>query len=90
VEILARNAGLQLFDVVFDSTELQFWGSEQYRRDVAMRSERSYMRNPEAGLFSREEMAAYKASAAALNVRGEGDQACFYLRKPSNGDRRAI
>lgn len=83
MEILAGDAGLRLFDVAFDSTELQFYGSEQYRRDIPMRSERSYARNPDSGLFSREEIEAYRASAAALNTREEGDQACFYFRKPA-------
>ncbi len=70
---LAAAAGLKLDHVIHDSTALQFWGSEAYRRDVPLGEARR--------LFSRSEMGGFERRAQALNRRGEGDQACFYLRR---------
>ncbi|MDP2006723.1 MAG: class I SAM-dependent methyltransferase, partial [Rubrivivax sp.] len=54
---LAAATGFDLVDVAYDSDAFQFWGSEQYRRGIAVRDERSYAVNPDAGLFSAEEIA---------------------------------
>ncbi len=82
VASLAATTGFELVDAMWDSDAFQFWGSEQYRRDVPLRSERSYAVNPAAGLFSAAEIAEFGRRAQALNVQGLGDQAAFYLRRP--------
>ena len=81
LRLVAEPAGLELTDVVSDSKGFQFWGSEQYLRDVPLKDARSPFTNP-AGqtLFTAEQLAAYAAEAEQLNARGKGDQACFYLR----------
>lgn len=79
---LAASTGFELVDERGDSDAFQFWGSEQYRRDIPLRSDRSYAVNPGAGLFSATEIADFARRARALNVQGLGDQAAFYLRKP--------
>ena len=66
----------------YDSTAFQFWGSEQYQRDLPLLHQSSYFVNPETSAFTAEQIAAYTAEADRLNARGEGDQAAFYLRKP--------
>jgi SAM-dependent methyltransferase len=71
MELLAERVGFTLEHVEFDSTEVQFWASEQYARGTS----------PE-GLFSDQEIAAWRKQAEELNRKGEGDQACFYLYKP--------
>lgn len=78
IEHLAAAAG---FDLAFDSDAFQFWGSEQYRRGIALRDARSYAVNPAAGLFSAQEMADWARRAVELNRQGQGDQASFLLRK---------
>lgn len=82
---VAEAAGFVTDAVVYDSTAFQFWGSEQYARDIPLTDERSYHVNPANSLFTPEQIAAYEAEARELNARGEGDQAVFYLRKPSHG-----
>lgn len=78
---LAAAAGLELAEMVFDSKAFQFWGSEQYQRDIPLNDPRSPFSNPNGQtLFTREEMDAWARAAEELNARGEGDQACFYLR----------
>jgi SAM-dependent methyltransferase len=79
--MLTTQAGLKVDDIVFDSTALQFWGSEQYLRDIPLRSERSYAVNPSKGIFSRDQIEAFERRAEQLNASHRGDQAAFYLRK---------
>ncbi|NMF96724.2 class I SAM-dependent methyltransferase [Aromatoleum toluolicum] len=79
MQVLAKQAGFRLGDIVFDSEPLQFWGSEQYVRDIPLLDPRSYEVNPESSIFTREQIQQYRQRAAQLNLAGDGDQACFYL-----------
>ncbi|MDP1680579.1 MAG: class I SAM-dependent methyltransferase [Burkholderiales bacterium] len=79
--ILAHAAGFQIRETVYDSALFQFWGSEQYLRDISMYDPRSYLVNPQGSIFTSEEIENFKQQARELNQRGEGDQACFYLQK---------
>ena len=72
--LLANHHGLRVADLCDDSTEVQFWGSEQYRRDVPLNAPESYTVNHRTPLFSREEMAAFRRKAEVLNGEGRGDQ----------------
>jgi len=82
MRLLAEQAGLKTAAVVFDSDEGQFWGSEQYRRDIPLRAPRSRAENPADSLFSNTEIRAFRRKAARLNNNNDGDMACFYLYKP--------
>jgi SAM-dependent methyltransferase len=81
MRILADNAGLRLERALYDSYALQFWGSEQYLRDIPLQSERSYARDQAGSIFTPAEIAEFEARAEELNTTSEGDQAAFYLRK---------
>lgn len=78
LERIAQQAGLSIVDTVFDSTAFQFWGSEQYRRDIPLRAENSYRNG--APVFSAAEIQEFERKADTLNTQGLGDQAAFYLR----------
>lgn len=78
---LGRRAGLIPTAVTDDSVGFQFWGSEQYRRDIALTDPRSYFSNPAASIFSAEEIADYESRAQELNALGRGDQAAFQFRR---------
>lgn len=78
---LAARVGFEVKEIRYDSTSFQFWGSEQYVRNVPLLDESSYFVNPEKSSFTATQIASYSAEAAVLNARGEGDQAVFYLRK---------
>ncbi len=80
IEILAHAAGLTLDSAIYDSTGFQFWGSEQYRLGIALKDKRSYKHSPSHSVFSKSQIANFSKQAEDLNQRGEGDQACFYLR----------
>ncbi|GJE61586.1 class I SAM-dependent methyltransferase [Methylobacterium trifolii] len=79
LERLIAAAGLRIVDVVHDSYDLQFWGSEQYRRDIPLFDPRSYRWGQGAPLFTAEAIAGWRAEAERLNRAGRGDQAAFYL-----------
>jgi SAM-dependent methyltransferase len=83
MQLLAGQCGLSIEEIIWDSTDMQFWGSEQYARDVPLNDEKSYLRDPERGLFTSREIRAWRKEAAMLNRRRAGDQAVFYLRRAS-------
>lgn len=83
MRLLAERAGFEVDRVEFDSTGFQFWGSEQYRRGIALFDARSYAVAPEQAVFSPAEIRAFEVRAEELNRSGEADSACFYLRRVS-------
>jgi SAM-dependent methyltransferase len=83
LRLLAGQAGLELAKTVFDSKGFQFWGSELYRRNIPLREALLPRDRLRKGLFTDRELAAFEAEAKRLNEQGQGDQASFYLRKPS-------
>ncbi|BCW99254.1 MAG: putative methyltransferase [Armatimonadota bacterium] len=85
MEHLAASSGLTLEHVVYDSTDFQFWGSEQYRREVPLVAEDSYFLNPARSIFTPDQIRHFVREADDLNRRGEGDSAVFYLRRTVPG-----
>jgi len=81
VEILAAQAGFSVKDIVFDSYDFQFWGSEQYIKDIPLFDPRSHLLNPENSIFSKKEIEEFKKKADEVNKNNYGDQARFYLYK---------
>ncbi len=81
IQILAEQTGLELRNITFDSTAFQFWGSEQYRRDIPLRDSKSYYVSPQASIFSERQIKDFDSAAVELNKKAEGDSACFYLYK---------
>jgi 2-polyprenyl-3-methyl-5-hydroxy-6-metoxy-1,4-benzoquinol methylase len=71
--ILCNQSGYIIEDVVYDSYNLQFEGSERYLRDITLMDKRS--------IFTKEEIEKFDAESARLNSIHDGDAACFYLRK---------
>jgi SAM-dependent methyltransferase len=76
--MLAGQAGLQVHDVTYDSTDLQFWVSELYSRNVDLAS--VDMTRPQK-IFSKSEMRNFRVHAERLNAQGRGDSAVFKLLK---------
>ena len=89
MELLAKRAGLEITDVVYDSTDFQFWGSEQYQQDISLKDAKSIVKNPNTDVFTPERREQMKRDAKKLNAEERGDQAVFYLKKSSNTSSRA-
>lgn len=82
MRLLADLANLELHSVAWDSWSFQFWGSEQIRRGIPLRSAMSY--SPESGTlgpFSPNEIAAFERRAEELNAAEAGDAGVFVLRR---------
>jgi 2-polyprenyl-3-methyl-5-hydroxy-6-metoxy-1,4-benzoquinol methylase len=81
MEILAQKVGFEISDIVYDSTEFQFWGSEQLLQDIPLRAENSYGINPKQSIFSKQDITSYRQRSEELNNANDGDSACFFLYK---------
>ena len=77
----AAEAGLEVFATVRDSTELQFWRSEQYRRDIPLLDPASHQADPHGSSFTRAQIRDWRKRAAELNAAGEGDTIATFLRR---------
>ena len=83
IDILASRSGLKILKMNFDSTDFQFWGSEQYKRGIPLQSQYSYFHNPRKSMFNKKEIRRFRKLTNKLNENGSGDQACFYLKNNS-------
>jgi SAM-dependent methyltransferase len=81
LEHAARAAGLRITSVRHDSGAEQFWGSELYRRDLPLVDPATSRPLEPAAHFNRLDLLRYRIRARRLNASGEGDQACFFLRR---------
>lgn len=81
MKLIVEKAGLKLKTVTYDSTALQFWGSEQYMRNIPLKSENSYGVKKEKSIFSISEIKEFQNKANELNINELGDQAAFYICK---------
>jgi SAM-dependent methyltransferase len=80
--LVAERAGFEIVRTEFDSSALQFWGSEQIRRGIPFADPRGHARaiGGQGTLFTPREIAQWEYEAAELNRTEQGDQATFYLR----------
>ena len=81
LERVAAAAGLSVQAAAWDSTAFQFWGSEQYARDLPLRAPGSHATDPARSPFTPRQIADFERRAAALNREQAGDQAAFVLAR---------
>jgi len=81
IELLVENSNFQVTDIIYDSNESQFWGSEQYKKDIALHDQNSYYINKKLSLFSKNNINDFKLQADRLNETQMGDTVCIYLNK---------
>jgi len=86
IEHMAKQAGLRIIEAVYESTEFQFWGSEQYRAGIPLHDKRSYARSPKRSMFSAKEILGFRRRAAELNRAHDGDEASLYLQANSGSN----
>lgn len=84
IKLLASKSKLILNDFFYDSTDFQFWGSEQYLQDISLISSKSYYQNPMGSIFSEDEIRLFKEKAIKLNLCNQGDQVVLYFTKKSS------
>ena len=80
IKLLAKEEGFELVDFFCDSTEFEFWGSEQYRRNIPLMAEESFCINPSKSNFTYLEMSEFKKNAEEANNIGQGGRGCFFFQ----------
>lgn len=90
MDALARSTGFRVENVVFDSSEFQFWGSEAYREGVSLFDPQTGRPTSRSLAIASSNKAKWRAEARALNARGDGDQAVFLLRRVGDGTHNAV
>lgn len=81
LKLLANKAGLEVFDIQYDTTAFEFYGSEMYARNLPLTDENSPWINRNSSLFTKEEMDGFKILANKVNQIGQAGRATFFLRK---------
>ena len=81
LKVLARKTNFKIKEIVYDSNDFQFWGSQQYLKDIPLMAENSYGKNPAKSIFTKAEIKNYKKMARKLNLESQGDQAVIYMVK---------
>lgn len=78
--MIVNQAGMTIDKIEYDSDEFQFWGSEQYKKDIPLNDEKSYYVNPTGSVFNKRDIISFRSKAKDLNRQGRGDQAIFFAR----------
>ncbi len=81
IKLLAEKANFTLEKIVYDSTSLQFTGSERYLKEIPLFPEYQNKKNFNNNLFSKKELKYFDKKTNRLNLEQRGDQASFYLKK---------
>jgi len=81
IHLLTSKAGINVKNVIFDSTEFQFTGSEMYIRDLPLQDRKKNEELLSKSILSEQQIKKYIEMANWLNRIGDGDSACFYLTK---------
>jgi SAM-dependent methyltransferase len=79
MNLAAQISGLKITKVTYDSSEFQFWASEQYMLDIPLLDPRSRNPGTSNGIFSEDQINAFAQAALQLNRQEQGDQAAFVL-----------
>jgi SAM-dependent methyltransferase len=80
MEILTNLADLVIENIIYDSTNFQFWGSELYKKNISLvdPNSKKYI-NPKL-FFTKSKLKEFSAHANDLNLNKLGDQAIFYIK----------
>lgn len=85
IHMAAGEADLVAYEVAFDSTDMQFWRSEQYQRDISLFDPASHQVDPRGSPYSGAQIRGFRRDAERLNEAGEGDTVAVFL-KPIDAD----
>lgn len=72
ISLLAKNVGLKVVKIEFDSTDAQISNSERYLEDIALSDEYAVTETLKNAAMKK---------AEELNLLMDGDQACFYIKR---------
>ncbi len=78
---LAEECGLKLDALLEDSSKIQFWASEEYKRNIFHNAKESFAHDDQQTHFSKARIREFEQWAKWMNQMGAGDQATFICRK---------
>lgn len=78
IALLSESAGLKAEFIGCDSYAFQFWGSEQYKKDIPLYSKDSFLHGGSS--FTKKDIECFDKQSRELNRIGKGDQAVFAIR----------
>jgi len=78
---LAEKYGFVVKKIIYDSRTIQFYGSEQYRKDIPLMDDRSYFVNHANSIFTKSQLDEFENETKRLNESGRGDQVGIFLVK---------
>jgi ubiquinone/menaquinone biosynthesis C-methylase UbiE len=83
---LAEKVGLKVDEIINDSINFSFIGSEQYKRGISLTSPQSYFKPFykkifSKSIFSSKELIQFSERAIKINSEGKGDQRIYILKK---------
>jgi predicted SAM-dependent methyltransferase len=78
---LFRNNGFELLKLTYDSSEYQFWASEQYQRGISLFDPKSYYVNKNDSIFNKKQIRNFRNKAIELNKINDGNAAIFFFKK---------
>ena len=81
LKILLEYTDLKIKLIIFDSDAFLFWGSEQYKKDIPLMSDNSYLTNPKKSIFTHDQIKEFNEKADELNKRELGDQLFIVLER---------
>ena len=81
IELLGKEAGLELYTSISDALDLEFYGSEQYLREIPLTAPNSYWLNHDNQIFTPEEIDYFKNMARKVNEDNVAGRACFFFKK---------
>ncbi|GHV38173.1 putative methyltransferase [Synergistales bacterium] len=77
MNILLRDTGLFISDILYDSSEFQFIGSEGYKKGIPLNHKYDLAESRARLLYKKK----LRSKVDALNKEGKGDQAIFLLKR---------
>lgn len=80
-QFLSENVNLSIKRTIFNSTEFQFLGSEQYKKGIPLCTDKSHSVSLKKIIFPSKVIKNFKQKAEILNKNQDGDQAIFILNK---------
>ena len=83
IRIMLESNNFEILDVIYDSGELQFYGSEQYLQNIPLISDKSFSSGLTKSIFTQEQMVSFKERAKELNQEKKGDMAAFIFKLKS-------
>jgi SAM-dependent methyltransferase len=79
IDLVARQSGLEICDIVHESSAFTIWGSELYKRDISLAQGGS-------DLFAKREMKEFSRTTEIHNRESQGDIVAFYLKRAASSE----